>query len=360
MRTKPSSLPKSRRPTPAPKHPEPLDPLSQVLDSIRLRCMLPSAHEMTAPWGLQFGEVSHETLWRHFESLNITDLPHDPPPFQGAIIAILRGSCCLEIPRQNLKLPLAGGDIVLICRKDPFILRDDWRTPARNVFELIRREDFEHFRGISHGGGGVPTTFLCGAFCFEDEEDHPLLSALSPLIHIRGSDPAAAPWLDSTLRFLNSELTTLLPGCRSVVNHLAQVLFVQAVRVYASTTPQGSRDNWFGALFDPDLAPALGAMHSRPEEPWTVATLADQACLSRSAFSERFTARVGHSPLQYLTACRMRKAKQLLRQTALGVKIVAAKVGYSNESAFSNAFRRLTGTSPGTYRRSHPNDQHPA
>ena len=344
----------SRPPTASPKPPGPVDPLSQVLDSIHLRCMLPSAHEVTAPWGLKFGEVSHEAIRRHFESLGFTDPPPEPPPIQGEFVAILRGSCCLEVPQQKIKLPLAGGDIVLICRKEPFILRDDWRTPARNVFELIRREDLERFQGIRHGGGGVPTTFLSGAFCFEDEEDHPLLSALPPLIHIRGSDPAATPWLESTLRFLNSELISLLPGCRSVVNHLAQVLFVQAIRGYAATTPQGSLDNWFGALFDPDLSPALGAMHSRLEEQWTVAALADESCLSRSAFSDRFTARVGQPPLQYLTACRMRKAKQLLRQTDLGVKVVASKVGYSNESAFSNAFRRLIGMSPGAYRRTRP------
>jgi AraC-like DNA-binding protein len=331
-------------------HPPP-DPLTQVLDSVRLRCMLPSAHEMTAPWGVQFGGIDPAVLRRHVESMGLEDF-REPPPLQGSIVAVLRGNCCLELPQHKVKLPLAGGDVVLISRKDPFILRDDWRSPVRNIHELVRREDIEHLRGIRHGGGGVPTSFLSGMFFFEDEEDHPLITALPPVIHIRAANPDAPLWLDNTLKFINSEMTTLMPGSHSIVNHLAHVLFVAAVRIYAAALPPEAPGNWFRALFDRELAPALGQMHAHPEEPWTVASLADLACLSRSGFSARFTACVGKPPLQYLTECRMRKALQLLRETDLGIKTVGLKVGYSNESAFSNAFRRVVGVSPGTYRRS--------
>ena len=146
-------------------------------------------------------------------------------------------------------------------------------------------------------------------------------------------------------------MTTRPPGSHSIVNHLAHVLFVAAVRSYAASLPSEAPGNWFRALFDRELAPALGQIHAHPEEPWTVASLADLACLSRSGFSARFTACVGKPPLQYLTENRMRKALQLLRETDLGVKAIATRVGYSNESAFSNAFRRTVGVSPGAYRR---------
>jgi AraC-like DNA-binding protein len=326
------------------------DPLTQVLDSVHLRCMLPSAHEMTAPWGVQFGGIDPAVLRRHIESMGLESV-REPPPLRGSIVAVLRGNCCLELPQQKIKLPLAGGDVVLISREDTLILRDDWRSAVRNIHELVRREDIEHLRGVRHGGGGVPTSFLSGMFFFEDEDDHPLLTALPPVIHVRAASPDAPPWLDSTLKFINSEMTTLPPGSHSIVNHLAHVLFVAAVRTYAAALPLETPGNWFRALFDRELAPALGQMHAHPEEPWTVARLADLACLSRSGFSARFTACVGKPPLQYLTECRMRKALQLLRETDWGIKTIGQKVGYSNESAFSNAFRRAIGMSPGMYRR---------
>ena len=338
-----------RRGRPMPPH---LDPLTQVLDGIRLRCMLPGAHEMTAPWGVRFGGVQPAEMRKHIESMGFDVPAHAPPALRGAIVAIIRGSCCLEVETHNVKLPLSGGDVVLIARDAPFVLRDRWGTPVKNIHELLRRENIETLSGVRYGGGGVPTTFLSGAFFTEDDQSCPLLAALPPVIHIRGSELEAAPWLESTLKFLASELASLLPGSQSIVNHLAHVLFVQAVRAYAASLPEDVPGNWFQAIFDSDLAPVLGLIHSRPEEPWTVASLADQANIGRSAFAARFTAVVGTSPLQYLTEWRMQKARALLRNTDLGVKTIAAKVGYSNESAFSHAFRRATGMSPGGYRQS--------
>ena len=122
-----------------------------------------------------------------------------------------------------------------------------------------------------------------------------------------------------------------------------------------SSPPQESPGNWFHVIFDAELAPAVGLMHSRPEEPWTVASLAEQVNLSRSgrsAFSARFTAAVGRPPLQHLTEYHMPKARSILRKTSLGIKLIAATLGYSNEFAFSNAFKRATGLLPGNYRRS--------
>lgn len=337
---------------PAPAVPR-ADPLTQVLDGLRLRCMLPGAHEMTAPWGVQFGRIDPSRVRRHMEAMGLP-VRGSLPTVHGEIVAVLQGNCCLEVPSCNIRRTLAGGDVVLVLRKDAFILRDDWQTPVREVQELRGPESLEHGRGLSHGGGGASTTLLTGPFFFEDAEDHPLLAALPPVMHVRGDESHVAPWLQSTLTFINSELTALLPGFQSIVNHLAHALFVQAVRAYAASLPEESPGNWFRAISDADLAPALGAMHARPEEPWTVATLAEEAGVSRSVFAARFTSVMGEPPLHYLTECRMRKAKALLLETRLGIKTIAAKVGYSNESAFSNAFRRAARMSPGDFRHLDP------
>lgn len=314
--------------------------------------MVPGAHEMTAPWGLRFGPLSPEAVRRHHESLGLAAPAWHPEPVRGSIVAVIRGSCCLEVEEHGVKEPLSGGDVVLVTRNAPVVLRDDWRTPATDVLELVGREQIETLSGLRGGGGGVATTFLSGAFTTEGGEGSPLLAGLPPVICIRGSEPRNAPWLEGTLKILHGELAARAPGSQSVVNHLAHVLFAQAVRAYAAALPEGASGNWFRAIFDSELATALGMIHARPADPWTVASLAEASGIGRSSFAARFAAAVGQPPLQYLTDFRMRKAREMLRTTRLGVKTIATGVGYSNESAFSSAFRRFAGVSPGAYRQS--------
>ena len=103
-------------------------------------------------------------------------------------------------------------------------------------------------------------------------------------------------------------------------------------------------------MTDPDMGPAVALMHSQPDAPWTVASLAERVAMSRSVFSARFTALVGKPPLQYLSEWRMQKASHLLRTTRDELKEVAAKVGYESPSAFSKAFTRWAGVAPSVYR----------
>ncbi len=99
-------------------------------------------------------------------------------------------------------------------------------------------------------------------------------------------------------------------------------------------------------------AAALRAIHSDPARPWTVATLAAEAGLSRAPFARRFTAQLGQPPLTYLTWWRMTTAARLLRESDQPLTTVAARVGYASEFAFSAAFKRRYGVAPGRFRRS--------
>jgi AraC-like DNA-binding protein len=326
------------------------DPLTLVLEGMRLRCMMPGAFEMTAPWAVTFGGMSAKEMRAHAESIGMIPPPWDPPVMRGTLLAITRGNCWLKVPEYRICLPLVGGDLVVFTRPGPYTLCDDPKTPPKRALELVRREHIEKRIGLQHGGGGIPATFLNGAFFFDDEQDNPLMSILPPVIHVRGEQGRAVPWLEDTIRFLVHELGSPRPGALSVVNHLAHVLFIQAVRAHFTSLGSEVSGNWFAALQDPEIGPALGLIHLRTEEPWTVASLADSATMSRSTFAARFMAVVGQPPLKYLTDCRMRKAREMLRNGRLGLKVISAKVGYSTESAFSNAFKRYTGLSPGAFR----------
>jgi AraC-like DNA-binding protein len=92
-------------------------------------------------------------------------------------------------------------------------------------------------------------------------------------------------------------------------------------------------------------------MHQHPGKPWTLESLATDLGMSRSAFAARFSALVRQTPMQYLTACRIEQARQMLRETRLSIAAIAEKVGYGSEAAFGKAFKRRVGVGPGIYRR---------
>jgi AraC-like DNA-binding protein len=105
------------------------------------------------------------------------------------------------------------------------------------------------------------------------------------------------------------------------------------------------------ALSDPRLAAALRMMHGEPGRAWGLEELAQASSMSRTAFAVRFRALAGTTPLAYLTAWRMRLAERALREQKASISAIGQALGYSSESAFSNAFKRETGLSPQGYRR---------
>jgi AraC-like DNA-binding protein len=107
---------------------------------------------------------------------------------------------------------------------------------------------------------------------------------------------------------------------------------------------------WIAALHDRVLAPAMAALHAEPERKWTVTELASTATVSRSVLDQRFREVLGLSPIRYLTEWRMHLASDLLRTTDLSVAAISRRIGYESEEAFSRAFRRSEGTSPGAWR----------
>jgi AraC-like DNA-binding protein len=101
---------------------------------------------------------------------------------------------------------------------------------------------------------------------------------------------------------------------------------------------------------DPVVAEALGLIHDDPARPWTVASLAAKAGVSRATLARRFAARVGEPPMAYLAQWRIALAADLLRQSDGTVSSIARRVGYANVFALSVAFKRLRGVTPSEYR----------
>jgi AraC-like DNA-binding protein len=202
---------------------------------------------------------------------------------------------------------------------------------------------------IRLGGGGAPTTLVAGSFAFRRSL---LLERLPRVIQIAAHDPAVSPWLPATAQLLVAESTSGRPGSTVVIDRLADVLFVHALRTAIDGNPCSGGEGLRG-LADPPIARALALMHDRPQEAWTVERLASAVGLSRSGFAARFRATVGEPPLEYLGGWRMTKAAQLLRESDDSTSEVAARVGYRSDAAFNRAFKRREGKGPGAYRRAH-------
>lgn len=203
-------------------------------------------------------------------------------------------------------------------------------------------------------GEGLNQEMTLSLRCLLDTEmGKPLLSSLPDYMLIRqGLDGSGPEWLQLGLNFLALETRIFRPGRDTLLDRLVSMFLIECIRDYIEQLPE-TADNWLVAVGDPYLAPALSAIHSAPDEGWTVSELAKVACLSRSAFHERFSDVIGMPPLTYLTNHRLRLAGHLLVQGDLSVGRISQRVGYKSEAAFSQAFRRHYQVTPSQYRKEH-------
>jgi transcriptional regulator GlxA family with amidase domain len=137
-------------------------------------------------------------------------------------------------------------------------------------------------------------------------------------------------------------------GRHVLLNKLADALFTLAICDYSRTTEE--RQGLFASLADPRIARVLQAVHDHPGKAWTMQSMAALACMSRSAFAERFTQLMRQPPIQYVTQWRVSVAEQLLRDRQQSVAGIAQQLGYSSEAAFRRLFKRVSGRCPGRVR----------
>jgi transcriptional regulator GlxA family with amidase domain len=185
---------------------------------------------------------------------------------------------------------------------------------------------------------------------FENGDTNPLVVILPPLLHVKAMEQDARPWLGRTVKHVLAELDSGDIGMGEVVTRLVDILFLQAVRSYFEENADTAQFGWLAAVRDQRIGPALGLLHGQLDQPWTITSLARRVAMSRSAFANAFTKLVGEPPIRYLTRIRIHAAATLLRSSDEGLKAVAAATGYESVAAFTRAFRREVGITPGEYR----------
>lgn len=177
-----------------------------------------------------------------------------------------------------------------------------------------------------------------------------LIELLPELLHVDAWAEDEDLCIQSTLRLISREAKAVRPGGETLITRLADVLVVQALRLWLNSAAEAER-GWLGALRDEKIGHVLAIMHREPGRPWSVASLAKEAGMSRSAFCATFTELVGESAIHYPTRWRMHSARVALRETAEPLMSVSKRYGYRSETAFYRAFRRTFGVSPRRFRR---------
>jgi AraC-like DNA-binding protein len=280
------------------------------------------------------------------------------PPMPGFLVfhVVTSGRCWLSGAEDD-DLLLQPGDLALVPHGEGHRLTSEPGGATTPLFELPREQVSERYELLRHGGGGAPTDLICGAVRFDHPAARHLVRMLPRTLFLEAARVPHGEWLQSTLRLMAAEASALRPGGDAVITRLADVLVIQALRAWIERQA-GVGTGWLGALQDRQIGRALALVHREPGREWTVARLAREAAMSRSAFAARFTLLVGEPVMSYLTRWRLQIAYTALEEEHdVGMGELAARVGYGSEAAFGRAFKRFTGVSPGSVRRRATADQ---
>lgn len=304
-----------------------IDPLGEALHFLRMSGVFYGRSEFTAPFALAL------------------------PPFKGCMMfhVVTAGECWLAVEGSAPCL-LRPGDLALVPHGEGHVLASEVGVPAVKLFDLTRELVSDRYEILRHGGGGAPTTAICGVVRLDHPAAHHLVSLLPKVITVDAWNAHDMEWIQSTLRFMAAEARELRAGGETVITRLADILVVQAIRAWLAREP-AAQTGWLSALRDRQIGRAIASIHRDPGRQWTVALLASGAGMSRSAFAARFTQLVGEPAMRYVAHWKMHTARMWLTEDDASLGELAGRLGYDSEAAFSRAFKRVVGISPGAARR---------
>lgn len=303
-----------------------MDALSEVLSMLRVSSALSSRFEGHGRWAFRFPAYQHIK-------------------FGG----VLSGRFHLWLEGSREPVALDEGDFYMLTTGQPFCSASDPTCPpidGPTTYRAIRDADgVVRFRGPANDASDV--SLASGRFMFENDVSELLLRHLPPLIHLKAGAPGTSS-LTHLLALLKGETGRSMPGTDVARSSLAALVLVSALRAYLDNMPAPA--GWLGALSDPRIGQALTLMHGQPGERWTLDNLSHAVNMSRTAFAAHFRRLVGSAPMDYLSRWRMAVARTALKHSDDSLADIAERIGYLSDTAFSIAFKRATGQSPGRFR----------
>jgi AraC-like DNA-binding protein len=315
-----------------------MDAFSEVLSGVRLKGAMFFSAEFSAPWGLSTP---------HSRALASTLAPG--APHLVIYHFVVDGSARARL-EGGPDVVLSPGDIVVFPHGDPHHLSGGSGANEVDSAAVLRKIATRDLSPMHAGGGGATTRLVCGYLTCDPLLCGPILESLPPKLTVNVRTDRSGHWLEQSILHLVEEAASDRAGSDAMLAKLSEALFVDTLRRYVTGLPEQTT-GWLAGARDPVVGKSLALLHRRPNHPWTIAELAADVGLSRSALVERFTRYLSHPPMAYLTGWRLRLAAEALTSTPKGVADIAADVGYESEAAFNRAFKRVFGVPPARYRR---------
>lgn len=281
-----------------------MEVLSDILRSMRIGGSVYFCDHLDAPWTKTF--IDTTTAGFHM---------------------IRRGECWVIVGDRTERL--GPGDLIFLGPGVDHVLTSQLpgQTPAENA---------------------PRTLLLCGYCDFATDTLTPLLDVFPRVTIVRDEELIRHRWLRIIFDQLSAEYLEQRPGAELVVDKLTEAALIELIRINFG---QQDSSPFLVALNDKAISKALKLLHTRPDREWTLEVLANDVAMSRAAFAKRFKSLVGQPMFQYLTALRMQKARELLRDTNLPVYEIAGRTGYESDLAFKKTFKKHSGMTPRQYRK---------
>ena len=315
-----------------------MDAFSEILSGVKLNGAVFFSAEFSAPWGFSAPASSRLAADLDLGAAHVV-LYH----------FVIDGGAVVDLA-DGPSVELTPGDVVIFPHGDPHHMSSGKGAarpfPNYGISAKIKARDLT---ALQAGGGGDTSRFVCGYMVCDPFLSRPILNGLPPVFKVNVRTDRSGHWLENSIMHLVEEAASGRVGSEAMLAKLSEALFVDTLRRYVSGLPE-QQMGWLAGARDPIVGKSLGLLHSRVAHPWTIADLASEVGISRSALVERFTRYLSEPPMTYLARWRLQLAARSLESTPRGVAEIAADVGYESEAAFNRAFKREFGQPPGRYR----------
>lgn len=297
--------------------------VDDILGMLHVEAIAFSECRIERGWSLGLGPAPYAGLHYVLEGEGVFAIrggPRIPAPPRTLILTPPGIHYRMEMPAHDGKPPRVYEPTVVPCR------------PRGQFYESVA------------GDGSRDFVIICGHFRARHAAAKDLFATLdAPIVeHFDATDCPA-----NLLGLVSIELAEHRLGKRTMASALLKQVLVKLFRRALIATPGWSQR--LAMLGDPQVSRAFAAMIARPGDPHSLESLSNTACLSRSAFVQRFTRAFGQPPGVVLREIRLERAAELLVTRRFSVAQVAEFAGYASYSSFSRAFRKRYGCDPSHY-----------
>lgn len=303
--------------------------INEFLFGMRLKGLKYNRLQLDPPFGVSFGEQGSKPQF-HF---------------------VAQGQAYLRGPDQVF-YRLEAGDAVLIPQGGKHALLSHAQEQCKPLTQLKAYPICDVVHDVVECGLYSAVADRTIVFSAEMEFELGSMGALikvMPAVMHAGTLSKKSPEILPIVEAMEREACTARAGFANILARLAEVVAISIVRVWVEEGC-GDANGWLQAMRDPKLGRVIVALHREPGQDWTLEKMAAVMGSSRSVFAERFLAVTGMTPAKYMTELRMNLAAEWMARDRLAIELVADKLGYSSQAAFSRAFKRVMGQAPSVYR----------